>query len=166
MEQSLSRTEKIVFDLNQLSRLAEGDGVPFQVSEAVRDVLDMLAKRLHDIEVGVDGDFEVKGDRGIVCSVLLNLIMNSVQSFKRSKTPNPRIEIKIVPETRVISVVDNGGGFSKEALAALEGSGLLPAAVSSSGLGLYLVRENLRTLKGRVSFRNVEGGAKVEIKLP
>lgn len=165
MEKSLSRTEKIVFDLNQLSRIAEGNGAPFKVSEAVADVLDMLAKRLHDVHVRVEGDFEIEGDRGIVCSVFLNLILNSAQGFKRSKTENPRIEIKIVPEARLISVVDNAGGFSKEALASLEGGGVMPSTVSNSGLGLYLVRENLRTLRGRVSFRNTEDGARVEIRL-
>lgn len=165
MEKSLSRTEKTIFDLNQLSRLAEGDSTPFKLSEAVSDVLDMLTKRLHDIHVTVNGDFEVKGDRGIICSVLLNLILNSVQSFQRSKTENPKIEIKIFPETRVVAITDNGGGFSKEALSSLESGSFIPSSVSSSGLGLYLVRENLRTLRGKVSFQNIQGGAKVEIKL-
>ncbi|HRO68167.1 MAG TPA: HAMP domain-containing sensor histidine kinase [Pseudobdellovibrionaceae bacterium] len=165
MEKSLSRTEKIVFDLNQLSRLAEGDGAPFKISEAVRDVLDMLAKRLHDVEVAVDGDFEVRGDRGIVCSVFLNLILNSVQSFKRSGTESPKIGIQIDSESRLIAVVNNGAGFSREVLSSLAGGGLMPSAVSNSGLGLYLVRENLRALKGRIAFQNIDGGAKVEIRL-
>lgn len=165
MEKSLSRTEKTIFDLNQLSRLAEGDSTPFKVSEALEDVLDMLAKRLHDIEVSVTGDFTVKGDRGIICSVLLNLILNSVQSFKRTHTEKPKIDIFISSENRLISLTDNGGGFPKEVLSTLRGSGRVPSTISSSGLGLYLVRENLRTLKGKVSFQNTEDGAKVEIKL-
>lgn len=41
----------------------------------------------------------------------------------------------------------------------------MPSAVSNSGLGLYLVRENLRALKGRIAFQNIDGGAKVEIRL-
>lgn len=165
MEKSLSRTEKTIFDLNQLSRLAEGDHAPFKFSEAVGDVLDMLTKRLHDVEITVQGDFQVKGDRGIICSVLLNLILNSVESFKRSQTENPKIEIKADPQTRSISLIDNGGGFSHEVLATLKGGGMVPSSMSKSGLGLYLVRENLRTLKGKVSFQNTEDGAKVEIKL-
>lgn len=165
IESHLSRTEKIIFDLNQLSRIAEGDTTSFKLSEAVSDVLDMLAKRLHDVEIQVRGDFEVKGNRGIVCSLLLNLIVNSVQSFKRSQTENPKIEIKLSPEAGLISIVDNGGGFSKEVLSSLERGGAVPATVSSSGLGLYLVRENVRTLRGKVSFQNTEEGAKVEIKL-
>jgi signal transduction histidine kinase len=163
MEISLSRTEKTIFDLNQLSRMTEGDDKPFKVSEALADVLDMLAKRMHDVEVEVSGDFEVKLERGILCSVFLNLILNSLESFKRAKTTDSKIEIMINPLQRKISFVDNGGGFSKEALSALKSGQYVPSVNSNSGLGLYLVRENLRTLKGQVSFQNVENGARVEI---
>lgn len=165
MASSLSRTEKTIFDLNQLSRMTEGSDKPFKVSEGLSDVLDMLAKRLHDVEVKMEGDLEVKGNRGIICSIFLNLILNSLESFKRSRTQNPKIEIKMSPASRTISFIDNGGGFSKEAMSFLKGNHFISAATSNSGLGLYLVRENLRTLKGRVSFQNIENGAKVEIKL-
>jgi signal transduction histidine kinase len=165
MQLSLSRTEKTIYDLNQLSRMTEKNDDPFKISEGVSDVLDMLAKRLCDVEIKVEGDFEVKGDRGIICSVLLNLILNSLESFKRSQTQNSKIEIKINPNSRTISIQDNGGGFSQEVLASLKGSQLVPATTSNSGLGLYLVRENLRTLNGRVSFQNITDGAHVEVKL-
>ncbi|MBX3022369.1 MAG: HAMP domain-containing histidine kinase [Bdellovibrionales bacterium] len=165
MEKSLVRTEKTIFDLNQLSRLAEGDNQSFKVSEGLNDVLGILAKRLHDVEVKVEGDFELPGDRGVACSVFLNLILNSIENFKRTDTLNPKIEIKINPTLRTITFIDNGGGFSKEALSALKGQQTTAAKASSSGLGLYLVRENLRTLKGKVSFQNVDDGAKVEIKV-
>ncbi len=165
MKSSLSRTEKTIFDLNQLSRMTEGNENPFKVSEGLSDVLDILAKRLHDVEVRIENDFEVRVNRGIICSIFLNLILNSLESFKRSQTQNPMIEIKMNPNARTISFFDNGGGFSKEALSSLRGNQALYSATSNSGLGLYLVRENLRTLKGRVSFQNIGRGAKVEIKL-
>lgn len=165
MEKSFSRTEKTIFDLNQLSRIAADDGESFKLKDAIGDVLDMLAKRLHDVEVTIEGDFEVKSDRGVVCSILLNLVLNSLENFKKSRTENPKIEFKIHSASRLISVIDNGGGFSKEALAALKGYYPTSAATSNSGLGLYLVRENLKTLKGKVSFQNIDQGAKVEIKL-
>ncbi len=165
MESSLSRTEKTIFDLNQLSRMTEGDDKPFKISEGLSDVLDILAKRLHDVEVKRLGDFDVKGDRGIICSIFLNLILNSIENFKRSQTQTPKIEIKMDFKSRTITFVDNGGGFSQEALSSLKGNHFISATTSNSGLGLYLVRENLRTLKGKVSFQNVKDGALVELKL-
>ena len=145
--------------------MTEGNEKPFKASEGLSDVLGILAKRLHDVEVRIENDFEVRVNRGIICSIFLNLILNSLESFKRSQTQNPMIEIKMNPHSRTISFIDNGGGFSKEALSSLRGNQALYSATSNSGLGLYLVRENLRTLKGRVSFQNIESGAKVEIKL-
>lgn len=165
MESSLSRTEKTIFDLNQLSRMTEGDDKPFKLSEGIADVVDILSKRLHDIEIKIHDDFEVKGDRAVICSVFLNLISNSLESFKRSQTENPNIEIKMIPRSRTIVVTDNGGGFSKEALSSLRGNQTVSATTSNSGLGLYLVRENLRTLNGRVSFENTGEGALVKINL-
>lgn len=165
MESSLLRTEKTIFDLNQLSRMTEEGDKPFNVSEGLSDVLDLLAKRLHDVEIKINGDFAVKGERGIICSVFLNLILNAIENFKRSKTENPKIEVSISAKSRTVSFVDNGGGFSKEALVSLKGNSFATATTSNSGLGLYLVRENLKTIKGQVSFQNVESGAKVEIKL-
>lgn len=165
MESSLSRTEKTIYDLNQLSRMTEETDQPFKISEGLADVLEMLSKRLHDVEVKIQGDFELKGDRGIICSVFLNLLLNSLESFKRSKTENPIITIQMNASSQTIDFIDNGGGFSKEALSSLKGGQLVPATTSNSGLGLYLVRENLRALKGRVSFQNISDGAQVSIKL-
>lgn len=165
MEASLFQTEKIIFDLNQLSRMTDADIKPFNVSEGLADVRNILAKRLHDVEIKLDGDFEIKADRGIICSIFLNLILNSIESFKRSKTQNPKIDIRMLPASRTICFTDNGGGFSKEALSSLKGNQFVSSSHSNSGLGLYLVRENLRELKGRVSFQNVTDGAMVEIKL-
>lgn len=165
MESSLSRTEKTIFDLNQLSRMTEGNDKPFKASECLSDVLDILAKRLHDVEVKISDDFEVKAERGIISSIFLNLILNSIESFKRSKTQNPKIEIRMTGKSRMVSFIDNGGGFSKEALASLKGNKFVTSTASNSGLGLYLVREHLQTIKGRVSFNNIENGAKVEVTL-
>lgn len=164
MEKSLARTEKTIFDLNQLSRLAEGDNQPFQVSEGLNDVLGILAKRLHDVEVKVDGDFKLPGDRGVACSVFLNLILNSIENFKRTGTQQPQITIRMNADLQTVTFIDNGGGFPKEVLDALKGQQTATSTTSTSGLGLYLVRENLRTLNGKVSFQNVGKGAKVEIK--
>lgn len=164
MELSLTRTEKTIFDLNQLSRLTEGTK-RFQASEGLQDVLDLLMKRLHDVSVQVNGDFEIHGDRGIVCSIFLNLILNSLESFQRNHTQSPKIEIKMNPQSRIISFVDNGGEFSKEVLSSLKGNHVMSASTSNSGLGLFLVRENLRTLGGRLSFQNTADGAMVEVKL-
>lgn len=166
IEKSLVRTEKTIFDLNQLSRLTEGDNEVFKASEGLADVLDILQKRLHDIDISIDGDFEMVGNRGIVCSIFLNLILNSIENFRRSNIVNPHIEIKLDLSSRTISFMDNGGGFSKAALSALKGNQTIPFEASSSGLGLYLVRENLRSLRGKISFENMACGAKVDIKLP
>ena len=165
MNESLSRTEKTIFDLNQLSRIATGDGKPFGMDEAVCDVLDMLSKRLHDVNIQVDGDFEYNGDRGIISSIFFNLILNSLENFNRSQTADPEIRIQIKSKERSIIVTDNGGGFSEESLSSLKGYSPTLSTTSNSGLGLYLVRENLRAIKGKVSFKNIAGGAQVEIKL-
>lgn len=166
MERSLAHTEKTIFDLNQLSRLTEGDPRPFPASAALRDVLDILRKRLHDVAIEIDGDFEIKAQRGVVCSVFLNLILNSVEGFKRAGTAAPRIRITLDPASRTVSFTDNGGGFSKAALTALKGGQAPPPEASGSGLGLYLVRENLRSLRGRIAFENTAEGAKVDVTLP
>ena len=166
MERNLARIEKTIFDLNQLSRIVESDSQSYRIREALDDILGLLAKRLHDVEVQLDGDFTAHGDRGIVCSVFLNLVLNSLESFARSNTEKPRIQILANTDSRTITFIDNGGGFSREALDVLKSHQMIRSESSNSGLGLYLVAENLRAIKGQASFRNIDGGAKVEIKLP
>lgn len=164
METSLSRTERTILDLNSLSRIAEGSDSQFSVKESIENVFEMLSKRLQDVEVKIEGDFEVIGDRGAFCSIFLNLIVNSLESFRRSQTSKPQIGISIKAAPRTISIQDNGGGFSEKALSALKDGRFLSAADSSSGLGLLLVQESLRLFKGKISFQNKIDGALVEIK--
>lgn len=163
-EASLKQSEKIIHDLNQLSRFANKGEVPFKVAEALKDVLRILTKRLHDVELRIEGDFELVGDRGLFSSILLNLIVNSLESIKKAETEWPKIEIIMNPIDKTISIQDNGTGFSEKALSALKSGLPITDDYSASGLGLYLVKENLRILQGAISFSNHSKGATTQIR--
>jgi len=94
-----------------------------------------------------------------LCNVLDNALEASPQWLKLGVTRNQ--------ELLVLTVSDNGPGFIEEMLDHLGKPYQSSKENSSSGIGLFLVVNVIRTLGGTVAARNIEsGGAVVTLSLP
>lgn len=117
MQSSALHARCLVADLLNLSRSinAEYDLGPVMIKTAVSEALDNLSQTIKDknavLELDVD-DFGVEADHWQVVSLIQNIISNALKYHKPGQRPVVRISAKAAPNGRVLSVADEGIGFS------------------------------------------------------
>lgn len=167
MQASLSRTNRLIFDLNEMARLTEaGAATTVSVRPLVHEVADLLQNQLRGIALEVRGDLELRADRALLYSVMMSLFMNAVDQFRKTAAAG-RAAIVVELGEGFCRVSDNGGGFDANVLHDLAKDGRTGTTKpNGSGLGLYLVSRALSEMGGRASFRNSSDGAVVELSFP
>ena len=98
--------------------------------------------------------------------VITNLIQNALYSVSKKKTPQIRVQILTDPTQTTISITDNGSGIPEK----LQGKIFEPKFTTKSagmGLGLGIVKNIIKSHKGRISFTSSQKkGTSFSILLP
>lgn len=128
------------------------------------DCLGGLRQHWPDVTITESGDATIIADARALESVLTNLIQNSAKHGRATR-------VQIAVEQRAndpvnIRVTDNGAGFRGDA-AQLGKLFVRHTRGSGSGVGLYIVRQLVKRMKGAIAFRNAgAGGFEALIELP
>jgi signal transduction histidine kinase len=132
---------------------------PIRLSERIQ----ALGLHWPSVTITLDGDGVVMADARALESVLTNLVQNSVIHGHAS-----RVEVTVRPAGGRVGVVvtDNGCGFQGDQ-AQLGKLFVRHARSSGSGVGLYIVRQLVKAMKGGIKFRNGQAsGFVAEVDLP
>ena len=99
--------------------------------------------------------------------VLNNIISNSIR-YRNGKDPVIQVDVEVNDDFAMVEIQDNGKGIAKEHLANVcrmfyratdDGAG--------SGLGLYIVKETIDKLNGKLNIDSEEGkGTRVRLQIP
>lgn len=111
----------------------------------------------------------VLGRRIALEEVVLNLLMNARDAIQAAGRPDGAIRLSVAAEREqvMITVADNGGGFSPAALQhALEPFFTTRAPGQGTGLGLALAYSTISAMGGRIELGNTAEGAVVRVLLP
>jgi len=128
----------------------------------------------HNIEIELDLDeIYIFGYKNEFMQVILNLLSNAKDAIEEKKLQNPNFVGKIYVSCKkdkynniIITIKDNAGGISEEIKDRIfepyfttkeEGKG--------TGIGLYMVKEILERMNGKIEVENDNEGAKFIIKL-
>jgi signal transduction histidine kinase len=163
------RLSQITDEILLATRLERGavtiEAEPVDVGELARSTVEAMAI---DADVAVEGEGRAIGSPDRIQQVLVNLLDNA------RKYGGPPIDVRVEPageETR-IPVSDAGPGipFAEQRLVFERFYRSGPALTRSpggTGLGLYISRELVRRMGGRISVRSQPGsGATFVIELP
>ncbi|GAB6044842.1 hypothetical protein JCM11957_04400 [Caminibacter profundus] len=149
--------------------------VEFDIKEAIEKTLNLQKAQLKNYNIEVLAELKpikIKGYKNEFMQVILNIISNAKDAIeeKRKKIGNFQGKIKI--KTRkdndkiFIEIEDNGGGIPKEIKERIfepyfttkeEGKG--------TGMGLYMVKEIIERMNGKIEIENTSKGAKFIITL-
>ncbi|MEP7264288.1 MAG: PAS domain-containing sensor histidine kinase [Bacteroidota bacterium] len=126
-------------------------------------------KRVVDIKINVNNSVPVYCDKTRLNIILNNLVSNAIR-YQNSQIPNPFVDIKIDTsdtETDII-IRDNGIGISKEFHDKIFDMFYRVSDESiGSGLGLYIVKEAVTRLNGKIEVQSETGdGCTFIIKIP
>lgn len=121
----------------------------------------------------VEKNIKIKQDKPFFCDawrikVILNNIFSNAIRYRNGRDPVIKVNVEIKDHAAKLTIEDNGRGISREHLdkvydmfyrATDDGAG--------SGLGLYIVKETVDKLKGKINIESEEGkGTKVSFEIP
>ena len=145
------------------------------VRAVVRDVLLRFERVLREkgltIEVLVPTESLVRADIAILRdSVLANVLSNAVKFSPRGGTI--RLDVREGAGVVEITIADSGAGLAPDVQLALSSGGAMPSHVGTAGeggtgLGVRLVQDYVKQMRGTVAFEaGASGGVVVRLRLP
>lgn len=174
-QDALDRMQRLVAQLLMLARVDQltqlEDAGPLRLAEVAEAALREASERanLHNIELSLDhdGDDCVEGSRGLLETLLHNLIDNAL----RHTPSHGQVNVRIAAHACRVSleVNDSGSGFAPQDLARLGERFHRPEGSigEGSGLGLSIAQAIARLHHGQLQFgRSTLGGAQVGLSLP
>ncbi len=143
----------------------------------IRDMLEGIVETIkfsHNasnlkFSVQVDGGMDFISDERRVRNIVSNLVSNAVKYHDPSKEDNyVSIKARVNRDFLELEVKDNGLGIDEKFQDKIFDMFFVASDKNlGSGLGLYLVKENLEFLNGKISFNsNVRAGSEFKIIVP
>ena len=112
----------------------------------------------------------IRSDGGRLSQVILNVVVNGVQSIAPGNPANNRVAItaELKPDTVVLSVSDTGAGMKPDVLAnVFEPFFTTKAPGEGTGLGLAISRDIMRSLGGEIVAESTAGkGSQFTLIIP
>ncbi|WCL50876.1 sensor histidine kinase [Leptospira sp. GIMC2001] len=127
------------------------------------DIKEFLSENYPSVSWNILSDEPIRTDKRAIESILKNLIENS---YKHGKATSVEIKFTNSEKNQIkIEIQDNGSGF--------EGSWqnlgkpfIRHSNTSGSGVGIYIIKQLLDKMNGRIQFFSNENGFKASILLP
>ena len=126
------------------------------------DILRKIIKKYPDVEFNIQGDANVVADATLE-SVFGNIIHNAIVHGKTKKID---IITKKQKDSVIVEIIDHGIGIKDEIKKKIFNKGFKWGETGNTGLGLYIVKESLKSYDAYVTVEDSEsGGAKFIINL-
>ncbi len=163
-ERIIRDTVRLELQLNNSLILAQDDSNTFFIEElSLKKSIEMMSYQWEDFKILMLNDCLLKVDARALESICKNLIQNSLI---HGKSKQMKISCESANKGLVkIEFEDDGQGFqgTQKDLAELF---VRHSSTSGTGIGLYLVKNLCERMKGRLEFKQREGGFTAVVFLP
>lgn len=140
------------------------------LDEILKELEMMIKNKNLTVKIDIDKEAKVKSDLNLFKVILQNLISNAVKYTKE----NGEVDIKIGNENGafVIKISDNGYGIPDDQKPFIftkmfRAKNIKDKVPDGTGIGLYLVKKVVETLKGEISFESkINEGTTFRVSLP
>jgi len=165
-----SRIQRIVSGLSSYARPAREPDAAVDLADVIEETLEIAAHLLAGVTVERDSvePVTVRGDRGELGQVLMNLVANSAHALAESPKKRVRISVQRQGTEVLVSVEDSGPGIPPEARPRIFDPFFTTKPVGQgTGLGLSLSNEIVLRHGGRIEVDDSPlGGARFRVWLP
>lgn len=161
LESQILNINRAVTGLNQVVALQDQEKEHFEIRKILLEVAEALNLSSRQVKLDMSGDIKIYSEKALFKSILFNILMNSLQAFRKNKVIDPVIQVFC--EKDALTISDNAGGFPPEILESIEKSKF--RSFDGTGIGLFLVWNGVQSCGGDVSFSNGPRGAQVRIHL-
>ncbi|WP_276496384.1 PAS domain-containing sensor histidine kinase [Pontibacter litorisediminis] len=174
--QSAQQLDGMVRDLNQMLTLHHQGDEPRELCD-VEELVQLCVANIQQEISTAGATITLAGSESMqlftVKAFLLSIIQNLLSNAIKYRQPERPLQVKVSLEQKdeeaVISVADNGSGMDLEQV----GPSLFKMykrfhhGIDGKGLGLYLVKEQVRLLRGRIEVESTPGvGTTFTVRLP
>ncbi|MGE4385254.1 MAG: ATP-binding protein [Endomicrobiaceae bacterium] len=145
---------------NELNRMAplratrNENSVVFKISKAINFVTEVYQSKTKALGINIicenNKDFEVYARYGVVLQVFSNLFNNSIYWLQNKNITDKEIKIVVDSDNRELIVADSGSGIDDFIMRYLFEPGY-SLKVPPSGLGLYICKYYMRSIKGDIN---------------
>lgn len=143
-----SALTKFIDSFAGVARLPAPVFTPCSLKALIADTLPSLRAIARDVTLrytAPEGEVSTLADPVQIEQVLVNIVKNAVESIHRSRRPDGLIAIDLDPDTRTVTVTDNGLGISPEVAPSIFTPFFTTkSGAAASGIGLTLSAEILR----------------------
>lgn len=173
---SVKKLDSFIQDILDYSRNARTDvkteSIHFE--ELLHDIQNNIkfiitGDRKVKLEVNVQNGVDFHTDKGRVSIILNNLLSNAIR-YHNPDAPQPyvKMNVQLSKDAALITVKDNGIGISAENREKIfEMFFRVSSRSMGSGLGLYIVKETVEKLKGKIELISEPGkGTEFTVVLP
>jgi len=166
----IERASGIITSLNHYSRTDNSKTDKCNIQEIINDSLFMLHNKIKNkikiVREFSDTEYLLMGNKGQLHQVLLNLLLNAIQSIK--KEGSITISTKNDNYYLSVSIKDTGSGISKENLSKIFDPFFTTKEVGEgTGLGLSISLKIIEDHKGKIEYNSVlNQGTEVIITFP
>lgn len=175
IQTSMSRLEFLIEDIINLTKMkltdVEVETVDIEkiISSAVENIshLDDFERLTFSVENDVNAKILTK--RLYLEQSLQNLLSNAVKYHDKTVAePSVTIQASLTAGDCVLTIADNGIGFPEDFRDEIFGmfKRFHPKASFGSGLGLYLVAQNLKSLDGTIVYSPLPKGSQFTLRFP
>lgn len=171
---SINRLDSIIQELSEIARVTQAQLSPSEINlqKEVEDILESLNSLPNFSNINFIKQVTIPTflcDKILLIIILQNLIINSINYSDASKEHQfIKISAKEYEKEIMIIVEDNGIGMAVDIQHRVFDMFYRGTTVSKgSGLGMYIVKNAVKKLKGVISLKSEEGvGTAVSIQLP
>ncbi|MFD0940936.1 hybrid sensor histidine kinase/response regulator [Pedobacter boryungensis] len=146
------------------------DKSPVDFNKLISDLIDVYSYTDKDTNftVNIDQQVEFNGDLFRIEVILGNLISNAIKYQKVTElNKKVNIDVEVSNEFAQISITDNGMGILNEHLEKIFTQFFKSKVHHGSGLGLFIVKEALNKIEGRISVSSdIDHGTTFKITIP
>ena len=147
--------------------------MPFRADQVVAKAVGLVEENFKSQGIGIDlsstGESQINGYPNEYGQVLLNLLTNARDAFLEHGATHARIVVRSWSENgrTLVTVTDNAGGINGEIIEKIFDAYFTTKELGKgTGVGLFLSKNIIeKNMGGRLSVRNVNGGAEFKIEV-
>ena len=145
----------------------------FSVDQVIAKTVGLIKENFQNQNIGIDiistGDPQINGFPNEYGQVVLNLLMNARDAFIERGVTDAQITVRSWVDNgrAVTTITDNAGGIKEEILDRIFDAYFTTKALGKgTGVGLFMSKNIIeQNMAGRLSVRNVNGGAEFRIEV-
>lgn len=171
-QQGLERASSILEELRMFAYRREPTEEVVSLNEVIESACSMVNHELNHrakLSKTLEPDLYVRGDRGKLEQIIINLLLNAIQALPEHSSPQNHIQVKLYirGQESVLEVIDNGVGFSEEIKDHIfEPFFTTKTPGEGTGLGLAIVHNIVNVHGGSIEVSSEPGLTCFKIKLP